>query len=129
MDEILITLQPATWKAIKKGDITIILQHTKPDKMFYPFRAIVYAFELGVVGKFDCDQITQTIRPAQFAGVGKSGFTEEELHEYAAGHPICGWYVKENSVVEYEIPFPLEMATGIKNPPKCWQYLHREEST
>ena len=128
MDEILIALQPAMWRAIKKGTITIILQQTKPEKMFYPFRVIVYEHETGVVGAFDCHQIIQTIRPAQFAGVGNSCLSEEALNAFA-GKPVCGWYVKAGSVVEYEIPFPLEMATGLKHPPESWEYIHREEST
>ena len=129
MEEILLKLHPVQWEAIKNEYATIIIRKTKPERIFYPFRAIVYVEDVGVVGKFDCNQITTTIRPEQFAGLGKSCLTDEELHEYAAGNPLCGWYVKENSVVEYEMPFPLERATELKQPPHDWQYLHREEST
>ena len=129
MQEILLTLHPVQWEAIKKEYATIIILKTKPERIFYPFRTIVYVPEIGVVGKFDCHQITTTIRPGQFAGLGKSCLTEEELHEHAAGNPLCGWYVKEGSVVEYEIPFPLERATDLTHPPESWEFIHRDEST
>lgn len=126
MTEILLTLNPKCWELIKAGTKTIEIRKTKPQNMFYPFRVIVYVTGgIGVVGKFDCDQIVQTIRPEKFAGDGKSCMTEAELHEYATGEPLCGWYVKEGSVVEYETPFPLERATGLKRPPQSWQYLYR----
>ena len=128
MNEILLSLKPKYWDLIKAGKKTIEIRKTKPQNMFYPFRVIVYVTGgIGVVGKFDCNQIIETIRPAQFAGDGKSCLTEEELHEYAAGKPLCGWYIKEGSVAEYETPFPLERATGLKHPPQSWQYLHRED--
>jgi len=130
MDEILLSIKPKYWDLIKNGKKTIEIRKTKPQVMLYPFRVIVYVTGgIGVVGKFDCHQITTTIRPAQFAGDDNSCLTEEELNAYAAGKPLCGWYVKEGSVVEYETPFPLEMATGLKHPPQSWQYLHRDGST
>ncbi len=130
MTEILLSLHPEYWDLIKSGQKTIEVRKTKPQNMFYPFRVIVYVTGgIGVVGKFDCNQIIQTIRPEQFAGIGKSCLTEEQLIAYAAGKPLCGWYIQEDSVLEYETPFPLERATGLKRPPQSWQYLHKEGCT
>ena len=128
MKEILLSIHQKYWDLIKTGEKTIEIRKTKPQNMFYPFRVIVYVTGgVGVVGKFDCDSITQTIRPEQFAGFGKSCLTEDELFAYAAGKPICGWHVQEKSVVEYETPFPLERATGLKQPPQSWRYLNEDE--
>ena len=126
MEEILLTLHPKHWELIKSGKKTIEIRKTKPQQMVYPFRVIVYITGgIGVVGKFDCDQITITKDPAIFTN--GSCLTEKELIEYAAGKPLCGWYVKQNSVVEYETPFPLERATGLKQPPESWRCLNRDE--
>lgn len=123
--EILLSLHPKYWELIKSGQKTIEIRKTKPQGMFYPFRVIVYVTGgIGVVGKFDCDRITQTIRPEIF--IPGCCLTEKELTEYAGGKPLCGWYVKAGSVVEYETPFPLERATGLKRPPQSWQYLNKE---
>lgn len=129
MKEILLSLHPEYWDLIKSGKKTFEIRKTKPQNLFYPFRVIVYVTGgIGVVGKFDCDMTITTIRPEQFAGDGNSCLTEEELREYAAGKPICGWHVKEGSVVEYETPFPLERATGLKRPPQSWLYISRDET-
>lgn len=128
--EIVLSLKPKYWDLIKSGKKTIEIRKTKPKNIFYPFRVHVYVTGgIGVVGKFDCDKVTTTIRPEQFAGDGNSCLTEEELHEYAAGKAICGWHVQEGSVVEYGMPFPLEMATGLKHPPQSWQYLNASDET
>ncbi len=130
MTEILLSLHPEYWDLIKSGQKTIEVRKTKPQNMFYPFRVIVYVTGgIGVVGKFDCNQINQTIRPEQFAGIGKSCLTEEQLISYAAGKPLCGWYIQKDSVLEYETPFSLERATGLKRPPQSWQYLYKEGCT
>lgn len=125
MQEILLSIHSKYWDLIKSGKKTIEIRKTKPQKMFYPFRVHVYVTGgIGVVGKFDCDSITTTIRPSYL--VQGSCLTEEELTKYASGNPLCGWHIKEGSVVEYECPIPLETATGLKRPPQSWQYLSRE---
>lgn len=125
MEEILLSIHKKYWDLIKSGKKTLEIRKTKPQKIFYPFRVHVYVTGgIGVVGKFDCDSIIETIRPSYLSG---SCLTEEELTAYAAGKPLCGWHVKEDSVVEYEAPIPLEMATGFKIPPQSWRYLSREK--
>lgn len=126
MEEILITMKHKNWKQIKNGTQTMEVRKTKPTRMHYPFRAIVYVEGIGVVGKFDCDSTIQTIRPEYYAGEGMTCLTQNEMLEYAAGEPICIWKVQEKSVVEYEIPFPIERATGFKQPPQSWRYLNRD---
>lgn len=123
--EILLSLNPKYWDLIKSGKKTLEIRKTKPQNIFFPFRVHVYITGgIGVVGKFDCDQVATTTFPERFAGDGKSCLTEEELIEYAGGKAICAWRVKEGSIVEYETPFPLEIATGLKQPPQSWQYLN-----
>lgn len=126
IDEVLLSIHPEYWDLIKSGKKTIEIRKSKPQKIFYPFRVIVYVTGgIGVVGKFDCDSVTTTIRPAQFAN--DSCLTENELIEYAAGKPLCGWHIAEGSIVEYEKPIPLEEATGFKFPPQSWRYLNRND--
>lgn len=124
IDEILITSDPERWDLIKAGTKTIEIFKTKPPGIFYPFRCFVYLPGVGVVGCFDCDSICLTIYPEKFAG--DAAMTEKEISEYSNGTPLCGWHIQENSVVEYETPFPLEMATGFKTAPETWQYIKRE---
>ena len=126
MEEILLSLHPQYWDLIKSGKKTYEIRKTKPQQMFYPFRVIVYVTgKVGVVGKFDCDAIRQTI---DFASIeNESCLTEKELKEYAAGKPLFAWHVKENSVVEYDFPIPLERATGLTAPPQSWRYLNRDD--
>ena len=127
-EEILLSLHPKYWELIKNGKKTIEIRKTKPQQIFYPFRVIVYVTGgIGVVGKFDCDQIALTLLYSNYAK--ESCLTEEELIQYAGGKPICAWHIKENSVVEYEAPIPLEEATGLKHPPQSWRYLNRDEET
>lgn len=125
IEEVLLSIHPEYWDLIKSGKKTMEIRKTKPTNIFYPFRVIVYVTGgVGVVGKFDCDSITTTIIPEQF--VESSCLTEKELTDYAAGKPLCGWHVKEGSVVSYEIPIPLQIATGVKIPPQSWRYLNRD---
>lgn len=125
MEEVLLSIHPEYWDLIKSGKKTLEIRKVKPQNIFYPFRVIVYVTgKVGVVGKFDCDEIRQTIRPAHL--VDGSCLTVQELYSYARGRALCGWHVKEGSVVEYETPIPLEVATGLKTPPQSWCYLHRE---
>lgn len=120
--EVLLSLKPKYWNLIKSGKKTIEIRKTKPLCMLYPFRVIVYVTGgIGVVGKFDCCKTVETIRPEIF--VDGSCLTLEELERYAGGKPLCGWYIKEDSVVEYEKPIPLDIATGLKHPPQSWRYL------
>ena len=126
IEEILLSLHPQYWDLIKSGAKTWEIRKTKPQNISYPFRVIVYVTGgIGVVGKFDCDEIRQTIRPEYFAD--GSCLTEEELNAYAAGKPLCGWHVKEGSVVEYETSISLEIATGFNMPPQSWRYLNRND--
>lgn len=126
MKEVLLSLHPEYWDLIKSGKKTIEVRKTKPCNISYPFRVIVYVTgKIGVVGKFDCKETITTICPALL--VDGSCLTEEELTEYAAGKSLCGWRIKENSVVEYETPIPLEIATGLKMPPQSWAYLEGEK--
>lgn len=128
MDEILLLLHPEYWQLIKSGAKTVEIRKTMPQKIHVPFRVIVYVTGgIGVVGKFDCNKIVHALRPESIAA--GSCLTSEELTAYAAGKPLCGWYIKENSVVEYEAPLPLEMATGFKKPPQSWCYLHKDDGT
>lgn len=127
MLEVLISLSPDEWRLIEKGIKTIVAYKTKPEHpggSFHTFRAIVYLTDgSGVVGKFDVNKIINTIRPENLArGCCK---TESELIGYASGDPLCGWHIKENSIVRYETAFPLEYATGLKEPPEEWAYLNR----
>lgn len=129
MQEILLSLHAKDWDLIKSGKQTIVIRKSKPLYMHYPFRVIVYITgEIGVVGKFDCNEIIQTIRPEQFAGDGKSCLTETEICKLKTKAALCAWRIKENSVVEYETPIPLERATGLKQPPSTWAYLNRENT-
>lgn len=127
MIEVLIKLTPNNWRLIKKGIKTIVVYKTKPDQpngYFHEFRAIVYLTDgSGVVGKFDVNKIINTIRPESIAR--ESCFSESELIGFAAGGALCGWCIKENSIVEYETPFDLEYATGLKELPETWAYLNR----
>ena len=126
MQEVLISLHPQWWEKIKNREKTIEVRKTMPRINQMPFRVIVYATGgIGVVGKFDCDSMIKTIKPERF--LNGSCLTSKELYEYAAGKPLCGWHVKEGSVVEYEEPIPLEKATGFKYPPQSWRYLNSEE--
>lgn len=125
IEEILLSIPKKEWNLIKSGRKTIVIQKTKPQKMFYPFRVIVYVTEwFGVVGKFDCDEIRQTIRPEDF--LKDSCLTANELYAYAAGSPVCAWHIQEESVVEYDFPFPL-IATGFDTPPESWRYMNRDD--
>lgn len=125
MTEVLLSLHPKYWELIKSGEKTIEIRKTKPQIVHMPFRVIVYLTgNGGVVGKFDCDKLIETIRPATLAD--GSCLTAKELFSYARGRKLCGWHVKPGSVVEYESPLPLEYATGIKHAPQSWQYLHKE---
>jgi len=127
MKEVLLSLHQEYWDLIKSGEKTMEIRKTKPQNVIHPFRVIVYVTGgIGVVGKFDCDETISTIRPALL--VDGSCLTEEELIKYAAGKSLCGWHVKENSVVEYESPIPLEIATGLKRPPQSWMYLEGGEN-
>ena len=128
MTEILLSLHPKYWDLIKSGEKTIEIRKTKPQQVHYPFRVIVYVTGgIGVVGKFDCNETIITIRPELL--IDGSCLTEAELQAYAAGKSLCGWRIKEGSVVEYETPFSLERATGLTRPPQSWCYLHRDEGT
>jgi len=127
MQEILHSIHPEYWDLIKSGKKTLEIRKVKPQNVFYPFRVIVYVTGgIGVVGKFDCDEIRQTIRPAHL--VEGSCLTEEELNHYSRGRALCGWHVQEGSVVEYETPIPLEVATGLKRPPQSWCYLYKDDA-
>lgn len=124
IDETLISIPPEDWELIKAGKKTIVLFRNKPTNLLYPMRVFVYTLlHNRIIGCFDCDSITLTIRPEQFAA--GCGMTEEQLIEYACGKPLCGWHIKEGSVHEYEAPLELERATGRKTPPKTWEYLRR----
>lgn len=124
MDEVLLSLHPKWWDLIKAGKKTIEIRKTKPEKMLFPFRVIVYLTGgIGVVGTFECDCLISTIRPESL--IAGSCLTEAELIKYANGKKICGWQIKAGSVIEYEAPIPLEIATGLNRPPQSWQYLHR----
>jgi len=126
MQEILLSIHPKYWDLIKIGKKTIEVRKSKPKIVSYPFRVHVYVTGgIGVVGKFDCDSIITTIRPSHL--VNGSCLTEEELTKYASEKPLCGWHIKEGSVVEYECPISLEYATGLKRPPQSWQYLNGEK--
>ena len=77
-----------------------------------------------VVGKFDVDSIAESMRPENF--VESSCMTLKEILFRTDGKSICAWHIKEGSVVEYETPFSLEMATGLKKPPISWCYLNKD---
>lgn len=128
MQEILLSLHAKYWDLIKSGKKTIEIRKTKPRIHQMPFRVIVYVTGgVGVVGKFDCNTITETMHPLSL--LDGSCLTEKELTDYAAGKPLCGWFIKEGSVIEYETPFPLEMATGLSKPPQSWCYLNKDIKT
>lgn len=128
MDEILLSLHPKYWDLIKAGIKTIEIRKTHPQFVNYPFRVIVYLTGgIGVVGKFDCEGIRKSSKPSSF--MDGSCLNANELYAYAAGKPLCGWLIAENSVVEYETAIPLEMATGLKRPPQSWCYLHKAGRT
>lgn len=128
MIEILLSLHPQYWELIKSGAKTEEIRKTMPLQIpasAYPFRVIVYLTGgIGVVGKFECDKIRRSNWVDSF--VKGSCLTGHELYAYAAGKPLFGWHIKENSVVEYETPFPLERATGLKHPPQSWRYLRKD---
>lgn len=125
MTEIIISLHPKYWEKIKSGEKTLEIRKSKPRINHMPFRVIVYLTGgIGVVGKFDCDELISTIRPATLAN--GSCLSVNELYHYARGKALCGWHIKAGSVVEYEKPMPLEYATGLKRPPQSWGYLHNE---
>lgn len=126
MEEILLVMHPDNWELIKSGKKTIEIRQNKPKKIFYPFRAIVYITgEKKVVGKFDCCAIETTIMPETLAK--QSCMTEKEIRQFAGGKSICGWYIKDGSVVEYERAFTLIEATGLSRHPNSWCYLNRVE--
>lgn len=124
-NEILLSLHPQYWELIKSGKKTIEIRKTKPRSSLPPFRIFVYVTgNIGIVGCFDCEKIVQTTPDRIAAGLfGESCLTEEQLTEYAAGKPLCGWCIKPGSVFEYESPIELERVTGSKTPPQSWQYL------
>lgn len=125
MEEVLLSIHPKYWDLIKSGKKTIEVRKSKPQNIFYPFRVHVYVTGgVGVVGKFDCDSTITTIKPSHL--LNGSCLTEEELVEYASRKPLCGWHIKEGSIIAYKCPVSLERATGLKRPPKSWQYLSRE---
>ena len=125
MEEILLNTNEEYWDLIKSGKKTLIVKPTKPTNIFYPFRVIVYVTELKkVVGKFDVDSIMRTIRPEDL--VEGSCMTLKQIIFRSDGKPMCGLHIKENTVYEYETPFPLEVATGINRPPSSWCYLNRD---
>ncbi len=125
MTEILLTLDPKYWELIKSGQKTIEIRKRTPKIVHMPFRVIVYLTGSGnVVGKFDCSELVTTIRPQYL--VEGSCMTEQEIIRYSRGRALCGWRIKAGSVVEYEIPLPLEFATDLKCPPGSWCYLHKE---
>lgn len=125
MKEILIKMDPKSWELIKSGKKTIEIRESKPSNMFYPFRVIVYVHGTkSVVGKFDVEAIAKSIRPADY--VEGSCMTLKEILFRTDGKTICAWHIKAGSVVEYETPFTLEMATGLKRPPISWCYLNRD---
>ena len=130
MTEVLISLSPHDWELIQSGEKTIVAYKTKPEQKngyFSTFRVIVFLADgSGVVGKFDVNKMINTIRPESLArGCCR---TEEEIIELSAEDGLCGWCIKENSVLCYETPFDLEYATGLKEPPETWAYLHRENT-
>ena len=125
MQEILLSLHAKYWDLIKSGKKTIEIRKTKPRIVQMPFRVIVYVTGgIGVVGKFDCDTITETMHPVSL--LDGSCLTEKELTDYAAGKPLVGWHIKKDSVIEFETPFPLKMAVGLSTPPQSWCYLNKE---
>lgn len=128
-NEILLSLHPQYWDLIKSGKKTIEIRKSKP-QTFLPFRVFVYVTGgIGVVGCFDCEQIT-TSSPEWFASdfcKGDTCLTLDELEEYAAGKVLYGWHVKPGSVTEYESPIELQRM-GISYPPQSWRYLKKDDS-
>ena len=128
MQEVLLSLHSEYWDLIKSGEKTIEVRIAAPKQISIPFRVFVYVTGgVGVVGKFDCDYIirNQDNMPARLAN--GSCLTEKELLRYSRGHALFGWHVQAGSVCEYEMPIPLEMATGFKKPPQTWRYLRKTE--
>ena len=130
--EIVMTTTPENWELMKSGKQTIIIRKTRPEALFFPFIVYVYVTGgVGVCGKFTCNQITRTIRPEQFAGVGKSCRKKDDLINYcrSAKGGICGWYIEPESLVVYDDPIPIYEYTGKKNPPYSWQYINGNDET
>lgn len=128
MQEILLSLHSEYWDLIKSGEKTIEVRKVAPKQVSFPFRVIVYVTGgVGVVGKFDCDHIIRNKdnMPARLAN--GSCLTEKELLRYSRGHALFGWHVQAGSVCEYEMPIPLNIATGLKCPPQSWCYLRKTE--
>lgn len=128
MQEVLLSLHSEYWDLIKNGQKTIEVRKVAPKQVSFPFRVIVYVTGgVGVVGKFDCDSIIRKREYMPTILVNGSCLTEEELLYYSRGRGLCGWHVQEGSVCEYEMPIPLELATGLKRPPQSWCYLRKTE--
>lgn len=125
MKEILIRMDQESWELIKSGKKTFEIREKKPSNMFYPFRVIVYLHgKKSVVGKFDVDSIETSVYPEQY--VKPSCMTLKEILFRTNGKVACAWHIKDGSAVEYEAPFPLETATGLKKPPISWCYLNKD---
>lgn len=128
MQEVLLSLHSEYWDLIKSGKKTFEVRTKKPQNISFPFRVIVYVTgNVGVVGKFDCDQIIHSKENMPEILINGSCLTEAELIRYSRGRGLCFWHVQEGSVCEYEMPIPLEMATGFKRPPQSWCYLRKSE--
>ena len=111
MEDILLTTHEDFWELIKSGKKTIEIKKRKPINIFYPFRVIVYVPGMkGVVGEFKVDSIVKTIRPEEL--IEGSCMTLKQIIFHADGKSVCGWHIKEGSVVEYENPFSLEEASS-----------------
>lgn len=128
MNEILLSLHPQYWDLIKSGKKTIEIRKSRPKAML-PFRVFVYVTGgIGVVGCFDCEQITQSSAEWFANGyLGDTCLTLEKLQEYAAGELLFGWHVKPGSVTEYESPIELQRM-GISYPPQSWRYLKKDDA-
>lgn len=126
MEEVLIRLDKTQWENMKRGFKSMVIRESVPMEIMLPFRAIVYVDEIGVVGKFDCDEWRITSSAESL--VKGSCFTASQLIMRAAEKPLCGWHVKSASVYRYSTPLDLEYATGISEPPESWQYLHRDST-
>ena len=126
MQEILLNLHYYEWEWIKRRQKNVVISKDKPQIVKMPFRVIV-SVAGDVVGKFDCIKIRETIYPISL--IEGSCMTKKGLTDCAAGGSLCAWYIKAGSIVEYETPFPLEMATGLSTPPLHWCYLNKDEKT
>ena len=128
MQEVLLSLHSEYWDLIKSGKKIYEVRKQIPKKVSFPFRVIVYVTGgVGVVGKFDCDRIIHSKENMTEILANGSCLTEEELLCYSRGRGLCGWHVKEGSVCEYEMPIPIDIATGLKRPPQSWCYLRKTE--